>query len=112
MTTLPQSRRRARQGAATPEREQPTRVALYGRTSSEEQAEQGTIEAQQHFLRNFVQYHPDQEYTLVREYWDDGISGTIPLGHRPQGRQLLDDMRAGLIDLILITRIDRLARGL
>ncbi|HEX2171968.1 MAG TPA: recombinase family protein [Dehalococcoidia bacterium] len=68
------------------------RVALVGRVSSEDQAERGTIEAQLHFLRQFADLY---KLDVVGEYFDDGISGTIPLADRPEGRRLAGKWTGG-----------------
>jgi predicted site-specific integrase-resolvase len=39
---------------------QPHRVALYARVSSEDQAERGSIDNQRDFLRNFTQLSDDR----------------------------------------------------
>jgi site-specific DNA recombinase len=43
---------------------------------------------------------------------DDGISGTIPLHERPEGRRLLQDAREGKFQMVLVYRLDRLGRSL
>jgi site-specific DNA recombinase len=35
-------------------------------------------------------------------YADDGVSGTIPLHERPEGRRLLEDTKAGKFDAVLV----------
>jgi site-specific DNA recombinase len=45
-------------------------------------------------------------------YKDDGISGTIPLHERPEGRRLLEDAREGEFGAVLVYRLDRLGRSL
>jgi site-specific DNA recombinase len=82
---------------------------LYGRVSGEDQAESGTIEAQQYFLRNFVAL---QGMPLLGQYWDDGISGTIPLQERPEGKRLLEAAAMHPGSVVLVNRIDRLGRSL
>jgi site-specific DNA recombinase len=84
-------------------------VALYMRVSSEDQAERGTIQAQRDFLRNFVQLY---SLTVMDEYADDGITGTIPLSLRPDGQRLLTDAIAGRFGCVLVYRVDRLGRSL
>jgi len=42
---------------------------------------------------------------------DDGVTGVLPLDRRPVGIQLVTDAKAGLIELILIYRLDRLGRN-
>jgi hypothetical protein len=67
-------------------------VALYMRVNSEEQAEEGTIQTQRDFLRHFTTLY---QLPVADEYADDGVSGTLPLGSRPEGLRLLQDAEAG-----------------
>ena len=83
--------------------------ALYGRTSSDDQAEDGTIGAQQDFLRQYGKLYCPKG---VREYWDDGVSGTVPLAERPEGERLIKDVRAGLVKRVHFTKVNRLGRSL
>ncbi|HEY8742167.1 MAG TPA: recombinase family protein, partial [Chloroflexota bacterium] len=85
------------------------RVALYARVSSEDQAERGTIQAQRDFLRNFAQLYG---LDVAGEYVDDGVSGTITLEGRTDGRRLLDDAGRGAFTTVLVYRLDRLGRSL
>jgi site-specific DNA recombinase len=61
----------------------PERVALYLRVSSEEQRDRETIEIQRKFLDEFCQLY---ELDVAETYADDGISGTIALHERLEGR--------------------------
>jgi site-specific DNA recombinase len=88
---------------------EPERVALYLRVSSEEQRDRETIEIQREFLE---QYRNLYELEVADIYKDDGISGTIPLHERAEGRQLLDDAKAGKFDTVLVYKLDRLGRSL
>jgi site-specific DNA recombinase len=45
-------------------------------------------------------------------YADDGVSGTIALHERPEGRQLLDDAQEGKFQAVLVYRLDRPGRSL
>jgi site-specific DNA recombinase len=85
------------------------RVALYLRVSSEEQRERETIEIQDKFLDEYCRLY-GLEVTGV--YADDGVSGTIPLHERPEGRRLLEDAREGKFATLLVYRLDRLGRSL
>ena len=71
------------------------RVALYARVSTEDQADQGTIDSQRHFLANYVELYRQtpSPFEVAGWYVDDGISGTIPLDRRPEGRRLIEDAR-------------------
>ncbi len=87
----------------------PDEDALYGRTSSDEQAERGTIKAQQDYLD--ARARLDQR-RVAGGYWDDGVSGTIPLEERPDGRRLLADARAGRFRRVVVWNLTRLGRSL
>src|SRR3712207_5712429 len=87
----------------------PEQVALYLRVSSEEQRERETIEIQREFLE---QYRSLYELEVAEIYEDDGVSGTIPLHERPEGRRLLEDAREGKFQTALVYKLDRLGRSL
>jgi site-specific DNA recombinase len=88
--------------------EQELVVALLGRVSSEDQKDRGTIENQVEFGRKYADLH---QFEIKYWYLDDGVSGTIPLELRPEGKRLLDDAKAGKFNLLLIYRLDRLGRS-
>lgn len=84
------------------------RAAIYMRVSTARQAEEGdSIPAQREALMKYAQEH---HYILVGEYLDDGISGTKD--ERDEFQRMLSDVRSGKIDLILITKLDRIHRSL
>ena len=85
------------------------RVALCLRVSSEEQRERQTIETQRAFLGQYCRLY---ELEVAEIYADDGVSGTIPLHERPEGRRLLEDAQAGKFETLLAYRLDRLGRSL
>jgi site-specific DNA recombinase len=87
----------------------PERVALYLRVSSEEQRERETIEIQREFLE---QYRSLYELEVAEIYEDDGVSGTIPLHERPEGRRLLEDAKEGNFGAVIVRKLDRLGRSL
>src|SRR5215204_4231941 len=84
------------------------RIALYLRVSSEEQRNRETIEIQREFLEQYCGLY---ELEVAGIYKDDGISGTIPLHERPDGRRLLQDAREGKVQMVLVYRLDRLGRS-
>jgi site-specific DNA recombinase len=84
-------------------------VAIYARVSTEDQAERETVQNQLDFLRRFVALH---ELPVAGEYVDDGVSGRIPLGDRPEGRRLLIDAESGRFSVVLIYNLKRLGRRL
>ena len=85
------------------------KVALYLRVSSDEQRERESIKTQREF---FEQYCKLYGLEVTETYADDGVSGTIPLHERPEGRRLLEDARAEKFETILVYRLDRLGRSL
>ena len=78
----------------------PERVALCLRVSSEEQRERETIEIQRAFLQEYCRLY---SLEVVQIYADDGVSGTVPLHERPEGRRLLEDAKEGKFSTLLAT---------
>jgi len=85
------------------------RVALYLRVSSEEQRDKATIDLQREFLSGYCQLHGLE---VFERYEDDGVSGTIPLHERPDGKRLLEDAKGANFQTVLVYRLDRLGRSL
>jgi DNA invertase Pin-like site-specific DNA recombinase len=82
---------------------------LYGRVSTEEQALRGfSIEAQVDALK---EYAKKNNMKIVDIYLDEGISGAKPPLKRPALNRLLEDVKAGKIDMILFTKLDRWFRS-
>ena len=85
------------------------RVAIYMRVSSTMQAQEGdSIPAQRDALLNYINAHNDM--ICAGEYLDDGVSGTKE--DRDELQRMLSDVREGKIDLILVTKLDRLYRSI
>jgi len=85
----------------------PPRTAIYARVSSEQQAQQGTIQSQLAAVQAFaaaqgLKIDPDLIFA------DDGVSGTTFA--RPRLDALRDKAAAGEVEQILILDPDRLAR--
>jgi site-specific DNA recombinase len=83
------------------------RAALYLRVSTDEQRERQSIETQRQFA---TAYCETNHIDVADCYADDGISGTVPLGHREQGARLLEDARQGRFEEVLVYKLDRLGR--
>jgi site-specific DNA recombinase len=79
------------------------RVATYERTSSEDQRDRETIKTQSEELARRLASDPT--VGRVTRYIDDGISGTIPMAERPQGRRLLEAAAAREFDELWIYNI-------
>lgn len=85
------------------------RTAIYMRVSTVSQAQEGdSIPAQRDALRHYIDSHSNM--TFVGEYLDDGITGTKDT--RPELQRMIADVKAGMIDMILVTKMDRLHRSL
>src|SRR5215204_521525 len=87
----------------------PKRVGLYMRVSSEEQKTKETIETQDGFLREYCKLY---RHEIAKIYKDEAISGTVPMGERLAGHELLDDAKAGKFDVVLAYKLDRIGRTL
>lgn len=83
------------------------RVALYIRVSTEEQALNGdSIRTQ---IEALEQYSKENDFNIVDKYIDEGCSATNL--KRPNLQRLLRDVEKDKVDLVLMTKIDRLSRG-
>jgi DNA invertase Pin-like site-specific DNA recombinase len=85
------------------------RAGCYERVSTDEQAKYGfSIKTQIEALNEHCEKN---QIKVVDHYTDDGVSGGKPAFRRPQMSRLLDDVKAGRIDIILFTRLDRWFRN-
>ena len=85
------------------------RAALYPRVSTEEQVLHGfSLDTQEEAL---VQYAQEQGYKIVGIYRDEGFSARKPVLKRKVMQELLADVEAGKIDIILFTKLDRWFRS-
>ncbi len=82
------------------------RVVSYGRVSTLEQTRGVSIEAQLERLRNYSRF---KEWTVAREFTDGGWSGKDD--NRPGLRSLISAARRGDVDVVIVTKIDRLMRN-
>ena len=87
---------------------QKKRVAAYARVSTEQDAQQNSYEAQIEYYTNYIQSKPD--WVFVEIYADEGISGTS-YKNRAGFNRMIDDAKAGKIDLILTKSISRFSRN-
>lgn len=85
------------------------RAALYPRVSTEEQVLRGdSLTAQEEELLRFAEMHGMK---VVGIYRDEGNSARKPALKRKVMMDLLDDVKAGKIDRILVTKLDRWFRN-
>jgi site-specific DNA recombinase len=82
------------------------RAVGYVRVSTDEQAREGcSLDNQEARIRA---YSDSQEWELVRIYREEGQSGKTM--KRPQLLEMVEDIKAGKVDCVLVYRVDRLTR--
>lgn len=84
------------------------RVAIYGRVSTEHEAQLAAFENQQAWYDNEIQRHP--EWTVVERYYDEGITGTAAR-KRPSFMRMRRDAEQGRFDLVVTREVCRFARN-
>ena len=89
------------------------RCAVYTRKSTEEGLEQefNSLDAQREACEAYVASQRSEGWVLVRDRYDDGgfSGGTL---ERPALKRLLADIEEGLVDVVVVYKIDRLSRSL
>ncbi len=90
----------------TPQHEK--RVAVYARVSTDDPRQTSSYELQKNHYTDTVSRH--EGWRLVDIYADEGISGTSLL-HRDSFIRMINDCKAGKIDLILTKSVSRFARN-
>lgn len=91
----------------------PVRCAIYTRKSSEEGLDQdfNSLHAQREACAAYILSQASEGWTALATCYDDGgiSGGTL---ERPGLQRLLEDVRDGLIDIIVVYKVDRLTRSL
>lgn len=84
------------------------RCAIYTRKSTTKGLEQeyNSLDAQEDKCKNFIALHDDWEYT--RTFTDAGISGGTT--ERPALQELINCCKRGDFDIVIVYKIDRMAR--
>ena len=89
------------------------RCAVYTRKSSEEGLEQdfNSLHAQREACEAFIKSQAPEGWKLIKTRYDDGglSGGTM---ERPALKRLLADIAEGLVDVIVVYKVDRLTRSL
>lgn len=80
-------------------------VALYARYSSDNQRAESIV-AQLRACREYCQKYG---YTIIKEYADEAMTGTND--RRPQFQQMLHDAEAGLFEMVIAHKVDRIGRN-
>lgn len=83
------------------------KAALYSRVSTIEQANNGySLNAQKEQLENYAKA---MNYHIVDQYSDGGNSGGNM--ERPELKRMINDIERGLIDVVIVVKLDRLSRN-
>jgi len=89
------------------------RCAIYTRKSTEEGLEQAfnSLDAQREACASYVLSQCHEGWALAPDLYDDGgfTGGNMD---RPALKQLLADVRAGRVDVVVVYKVDRLTRSL
>src|SRR5262249_10439842 len=91
----------------------PVRCAIYTRVSTDQGLEQdfNSLDAQYDASQAYIRSQAHAGWTLLRAKYEDGgfSGGSID---RPALRRLLEDVRTGKVDVIVVYKVDRLTRSL
>ncbi|MCZ8147795.1 MAG: recombinase family protein [Roseomonas sp.] len=102
-----------RRDAAMPAKVRKLRCAVYTRKSTDEGLEKefNSLEAQRAACEAFITSQRSEGWVLAHDRYDDGgvSGGTL---ERPALKRLLADIEAGLVDVVLVYKVDRLSRSL
>src|SRR5215211_5184560 len=89
------------------------RCAIYTRVSTDQGLDQdfNSLDAQYDASQAYIRSQAHAGWTMLRSKYDDGgfSGGNI---ERPALQRLLEDVRAGKIDVIVVYKLDRLTRSL
>ncbi len=84
------------------------RVGIYVRVSTDDVKQTTSYELQKKYYEDFVLHHPN--WTLVKIYADEGISGTS-LKHRDEFNRMIAECKVGKVDIIICKNVSRFARN-
>jgi site-specific DNA recombinase len=89
------------------------RCAIYTRKSSEEGLEQdyNSLHAQREACEAFIRSQAGEGWRLAKTAYDDGGFSGAGM-ERPGLQQLLSNIREGLVDTVVVYKVDRLTRSL
>ncbi len=83
-------------------------LKLYGRVSTEHEAQLEALEKQMQWYEDQTKYHPN--WTVVGKYIDEGITGTLAK-KRPSFMKMIEDAKQRKFDLIVTREVCRFARN-
>ena len=87
------------------------RISLEDRDlkSGSQKAESNSISAQRQLIRGYIQSHPDLGAYRLREFLDDGYSGTTL--NRPALQEMLALARNGRVHCVIVKDVSRFGRN-
>src|SRR5512133_3403353 len=101
--------------AASPDLDQPSavRCAVYTRKSTAAGLEKdfNSLDAQREACLDYIRSQASRGWIALEETYDDGGFTGANI-ERPGFQKLLDHVRQGLIDVVVIYKVDRLSRSL
>ncbi|KKC25433.1 recombinase family protein [Sphingomonas sp. SRS2] len=96
-----------------PQKREKIRCAIYTRKSTEEGLDQefNSLDAQREACAAYIMSQRHEGWMLVPDHYDDGgfTGGNMD---RPGLKQILADVKAGKVDVIVVYKVDRLTRAL
>ena len=87
--------------------------AAYCRKSIEERSDEtfGSIENQHESIQSFIASHKHEGWTALDERYDDnGFTGSNT--NRPSLQKLINDIKEGKVNMVIVYKLDRLSRSL
>jgi len=104
---------RNRNGLRPAEQGQCRRCAIYTRKSTSAGLEQefNTLDAQREVCERYIQSQMGAGWTVLPKHYDDGGFTGANL-ERPAFSELMADLEAGKVDIIVVYKVDRLSRSL
>ncbi len=89
------------------------RCAIYTRKSTTENLDMdfNSLDAQREAGESYIKSQKHEGWTIIPEQYDDGgfSGGTID---RPAFQRLMDDIKSGAVDCVVVYKVDRLSRSL
>ena len=85
------------------------KTAAYVRVSTDSEQQEGSLNSQREYFDKFIKNNPEFEFVGI--YEDDGVTATS-VKKRKGFLRMIDDCRAGKINLIITKSISRFARNL
>lgn len=88
------------------------RCFVYARVSTDEQAsgEYNSIESQIDICKHYIEIQKEKGWRFVHAYTDPGFSGKDL--ERPGIQNLIEDIKVGKVDVIIVYKIERLVRSI